>query len=62
MVVHTSTKESLENHTVTELKDIYGEKGLKKNGIKKDLIERILSHQVCLIEEERKSALNLTLK
>ena len=40
MVVHT--KESLENHTVQELKDICGEKGLKKKGIKKDLIERIL--------------------
>ena len=52
MVVHT--KESLENHTVPELKDICVEKGLKKKGNKKVLIEKILSHQVCLIEEERK--------
>jgi hypothetical protein len=59
MLVHTSTKESLENHTVQDLKDICGEKGLQKKGNKTDLIEGILSHQVCLIEEERKRALKL---
>ena len=39
------TKESLENHTIADLKDICGEKGLKKAGLKKDLIKRILANQ-----------------
>ena len=48
-------EETLSNHTVSELKEICEEKGLKKTGEKMDLIGRILTYQ----EEERKSTLML---
>jgi len=49
------TQETLENTTIKELKAICGLKGLKKTGLKKDLIATILLHQ----EEERKNTLKL---